>query len=50
MWTVGAGDTLAWIAYKEYGDSTRWRLIADANRLANVRNLSPGAKLIIPNE
>src|SRR5262249_25688065 len=33
LWTVHEGDTLAWIAYREYGDPTEWRLIADANRL-----------------
>jgi len=50
VWTVGAGDTLAWIAYKEYGDSTRWRPIAAANRLLNVRRLTPGMRLVIPND
>jgi hypothetical protein len=50
VWRVAAGDTLAWIAFKEYGDATRWRLIADANRLTNLRRLTPGAILVIPNE
>lgn len=50
VWRVQAGDTLAWIAYREYGDSTKWRLIADANRLHRVRELSPGTMLVIPNE
>ncbi len=49
VWAVKSGDTLAWIAYKVYGDSTRWRLIADANRLDNVRRLTPGMQLVIPN-
>jgi nucleoid-associated protein YgaU len=49
VWTVSEGDTLAWIAYKEYGDSNRWRLIADANRLTKVRQLTPGMLLEIPN-
>ena len=35
VWSVSEGDTLAWIAYKEYGDANRWRLIADANRLTD---------------
>jgi hypothetical protein len=48
FWTVGDGDTLAWIAYKEYGDANRWRLIADANRLRQVRRLMPGIVLVIP--
>ena len=49
VWSVSEGDTLAWIAYKEYGDANRWRLIADANRLTKVRQLTPGMLLEIPN-
>ncbi|MCU0492865.1 MAG: LysM peptidoglycan-binding domain-containing protein [Chloroflexaceae bacterium] len=50
VWNVGAGDTLAWIAYKSYGDSTRWRAIADANALSHIRRLTPGMVLVIPND
>ena len=49
VWSVSEGDTLAWIAYKEYGDANRWRPIADANRLTKVRQLTPGMLLEIPN-
>ena len=49
IWTVSGGDTLAWIAYKEYGDPNLWRLIADANKLTKVRQLMPGIALEIPN-
>jgi len=49
VWIVNAGDTLAWIAYREYGDSNQWRRIADANRLTQVRRLVPGTVLEIPN-
>jgi nucleoid-associated protein YgaU len=49
LWTVTEGDTLAWIAYREYGNATRWRPIADANRLGDVRRLVPGSVLVIPN-
>lgn len=49
IWTVKAGDTLASIAYSEYGDTKRWRVIADANRLTHVRDLQPGTVLVIPN-
>ena len=49
FWTVVEGDTLQWIAYKEYGDATRWRAIADANNLPAVRHLEPGTTLVIPN-
>jgi hypothetical protein len=47
--TVKEGDTLTAIAYEEYGDSNRWRAIADANRLTQVRRLRPGMVLEIPN-
>ena len=48
LWVVGHGDTLHWIAYQEYHDATKWKLIADANRLSNVRDLKPGVRLLIP--
>jgi nucleoid-associated protein YgaU len=43
-------DTLARIAFEEYGDSTKWRLIADGNRakLTDLRRLQPGMELAIP--
>jgi nucleoid-associated protein YgaU len=47
-WTVLAGDTIAWIAYRELGDPTEWRRIADANGLTAVRDLVPGQVLRIP--
>ena len=48
LWTVKEGDTLALIAYREYGDATRWRPIAEVNRLSEVRRLRPGTVLEIP--
>lgn len=48
-WLVKVGDTLALIAFNEYGDSNQWRLIADANGLTQVRRLVPGKMLMIPN-
>lgn len=48
LWTVSEGDTLGWIAHKEYGDTTKWRQIAEANRLARVRRLPAGLVLVIP--
>jgi nucleoid-associated protein YgaU len=41
-------DTLAQIAYEEYGDATVWRRIADRNRLDDPLNLRPGQILVIP--
>ena len=48
LWRVQEGDTLAWIAFREYGAATDWRRIADANRLTNVRRLTPGTVLVVP--
>jgi nucleoid-associated protein YgaU len=45
---VEAGERLDWIAYKEYGDPTMWRLIARENDLVRPHDLRPGRKLIIP--
>ncbi len=47
-WTVSEGESLGWIAYQEYGDTSQWRRIADANRLTEVRRLLPGVRLVIP--
>ena len=41
-------DTLAGIAYSEYGDATMWRKIAEANQIVNPESLSAGDLLAIP--
>jgi len=45
-------DTLSRIAFDEYGDSSKWRFIADepanAALMANPRRLTPGTTLLIP--
>jgi nucleoid-associated protein YgaU len=45
---VGAGDSLQSIAYDEYGDPTRWRLVAEANGIDDPFNVAIGARLLIP--
>ena len=45
VWQVVEGQTLDWIAYKEYGDSSAWRHIARVNNLRNPRDLRPGMVL-----
>lgn len=45
---VQAGERLGDIAYQEYGDASKWRPIANANRLNNPLQLTPGARLLIP--
>jgi len=47
-WRVMPGETIDWIAYKEYGDSGMWRIIAEANNLANPKILTVGQLLRIP--
>lgn len=45
---VEEGDTLWDIAAEEYGDPTKWPVIADANDIDNPRNLEVGTTLVIP--
>ncbi|MGB8647439.1 MAG: peptidoglycan-binding protein [Anaerolineae bacterium] len=48
IWVVNEGDRLDWIAYREYGDATQWRRIADANHLEDPLAISPGMALAVP--
>lgn len=49
---IKAGDTLAGIAYREYGDATQWRRIFEdpqnAEIIQNPRRLPPGREITIP--
>jgi hypothetical protein len=45
---VVAGDSLASLAYSEYGDPTLWRAIANANRIDDPLRLQPGLRLVLP--
>jgi hypothetical protein len=45
---VKRGDTLTNIAAEVYGDPTRWRIIAEANRLDDPRRLDVGSRLALP--
>lgn len=49
-YVVKPGDTLAGIAQRHYGSSSRWRVILDANRdrLKDERSLRPGQTIILP--
>jgi nucleoid-associated protein YgaU len=50
-YTVEAGDTLAKIAQKYYGDETLWRMLYDANRGLigdNPDNIKVGTQIKIP--
>lgn len=45
---IRPGDTLALIAFEEYGDPTQWRRIADENTIENPMDLSGYRVLGIP--
>ncbi|MGN6090613.1 MAG: CIS tube protein [Actinomycetes bacterium] len=45
---VQPGETLDRISAQHYGDSTRWRALADANGIADPLALRPGTVLSIP--
>jgi hypothetical protein len=49
IWTVQQGETLSLIAHRTLGDTKAWRSIAAMNGLEDVRKLSPGMVLVIPN-
>lgn len=46
--TVLTGDTLASIAWREYGDPELWRGIAIANRIDDPMRLRAGSSVLIP--
>jgi nucleoid-associated protein YgaU len=45
---VVAGDTLASVAYRAYGNAALWREIARANGVDDPMRLRPGTRLLIP--
>ena len=46
--TVKIGETLALIAHEEYDDAAEWRRIADANGIADPKDVKPGTVLTLP--
>jgi nucleoid-associated protein YgaU len=48
VWRVVSSDRLDSIAAKVYGDSTKWRLIAEYNKVVNPLALRAGQLLMIP--
>jgi hypothetical protein len=46
--TLVAGDTLASVAYAEYGDPTLWRVLAETNGIDDPMRLCPGRTLLVP--
>ena len=49
-WRVTAGERLETIAFQAYRDRSRWRLIAEHNRLSDPLALRAGQILILPFE
>ncbi|MFJ9893025.1 LysM peptidoglycan-binding domain-containing protein [Streptomyces sp. NPDC091280] len=45
---VVVGDTLPALAWREYGNATRWRVIAEANDIDDPMRLRPGSELLLP--
>jgi nucleoid-associated protein YgaU len=45
---VTAGETLAGVAYGEYGDPARWRDVARVNEIDDPMRLRPGTRLLLP--
>ncbi|MBA0051097.1 LysM peptidoglycan-binding domain-containing protein [Streptomyces sp. AJS327] len=45
---VVAGDSLQLLAWREYGDASVWRAIAEANAIDDPGRLRPGTELMLP--
>ena len=45
---VQAGETLADIAERKYGDQNKWTIIAKANKSVNPNKMKIGTKLVLP--
>ncbi|WP_157496738.1 LysM peptidoglycan-binding domain-containing protein [Hahella ganghwensis] len=48
-YTTAEGDTLQAIAASQWGDSSLWYLLADANGFSGAETLTAGLNLVIPN-
>ena len=46
--TVLEGDSLQSVAYREYGDPTLWRALAEANSIDDPMRLRAGSTLLVP--
>lgn len=47
-YTIKQGDTLWDLADKNYGDGSRWKEIAKANKITDPRKLMIGQNIVIP--
>jgi Contractile injection system tube protein len=46
--TLGANESLAAVAYREYGDAALWRGLADANDIDDPARVPAGRRLLVP--
>lgn len=46
--TVTDGETLDWLAYKMYGNSKYYLMVARINQLVNFQSLQAGQKIVFP--
>ena len=46
--TVREGETLSSLAAREYNDSSKWRIIAEANSIDDPENVLPGTLVELP--
>jgi hypothetical protein len=44
---IREGETLAGIAYEEYGDANTWRYLAETNSIDDPRRIKPGTVLLV---
>jgi hypothetical protein len=45
---LGEGDSLASLAYAEFGDATLWRALARINGIDDPMAIAPGARILVP--
>src|SRR5258707_308919 len=46
--TMKEGETLDWLAAKEYGSAAQWRFIAEVNKIDDPFQLKPGTVISLP--
>ena len=47
-YTIKEGETLDWLAAKEYGSAAQWRFIAEVNQIDDPSRLKPGTVISLP--
>lgn len=47
--TMGAGDTLPSVAFKEYGRASLWRRLAEINQIDDPLRVAAGTMILLPN-